>query len=86
MWQEKESYNEVESLKKAQVVEEEEEEEEQCSPVSVLDPPFEDDDDSHVNVDDDDDDGNDGFDLEYSYAVVQSMFSSIIWTLSFCFN
>ncbi|TYI10770.1 hypothetical protein ES332_A09G163200v1 [Gossypium tomentosum] len=63
--QDKESYNEVESLKKAQVAEEEE----QCSPVSVLDPPFEDDDDRHVNVDDDD--GNDSFDLECSYAVVQ---------------
>ncbi|MBA0800673.1 hypothetical protein Gohar_011093 [Gossypium harknessii] len=63
--QDKESYNEVESLKKAQVVEEEE----QFSPVSVLDPPFEDDDDRHVNVDDDD--GNDSFDLECSYAVVQ---------------
>ncbi|MBA0713350.1 hypothetical protein Golax_012390, partial [Gossypium laxum] len=63
--QDKESNNEVESLKKAQVVEEEE----QFSPVSVLDPPFEDDDDRHVNVDDDD--GNDSFDLECSYAVVQ---------------
>ncbi|KAA3455191.1 zinc-regulated protein 8-like [Gossypium australe] len=63
----KESYNEVESLKKAQVAEEEE----QCSPVSVLDPPFEDDDDRHVNVDDVDVDGNDSFDLECSYAVVQ---------------
>lgn len=63
--QDKESYNEVESLKKAQVVEEEE----QFSPVSVLDPPFEDDDDRHVNVDDND--GNDSFDLECSYAVVQ---------------
>ncbi|XWS55968.1 hypothetical protein CRYUN_Cryun09bG0045900 [Craigia yunnanensis] len=57
---------EVESLKKLQV-EEEEEEKEQCSPVSVLDPPFEDDDDRHV----DDDDENDGFDLECSYAIVQ---------------
>ncbi|MBA0558385.1 hypothetical protein Golob_015406, partial [Gossypium lobatum] len=63
--QDKESNNEVESLKKAQVVEAEE----QFSPVSVLDPPFEDDDDRHVNVDDDD--GNDSFDLECSYAVVQ---------------
>ncbi|KAG8483869.1 hypothetical protein CXB51_022582 [Gossypium anomalum] len=63
--QDKESYSEVESLKKAQVAEEEE----QCSPVSVLDPPFEDDDDRHVNVADDD--GNDSFDLECSYAVVQ---------------
>ncbi|EOY08144.1 protein of unknown function DUF4378 - like 9 [Theobroma cacao] len=65
--QDKEKY-EVESLKKLQV-KEEEEEKEQCSPVSVLDPPFEDDDDRHV--DDDDDDENDGFDLECSYAIVQ---------------
>ncbi|OMO68256.1 hypothetical protein COLO4_29799 [Corchorus olitorius] len=37
------------------------------SPVSVLDPPFEDDDEQHV----DDDDENDGYDLECSYAIVQ---------------
>ncbi|XVF55666.1 hypothetical protein PTKIN_Ptkin06aG0055300 [Pterospermum kingtungense] len=58
---------EVESLKKLEV----EEEEEQCSPVSVLDPPFEDDDDGHVDDNDDDDDENDGFDLECTYANVQ---------------
>ncbi|XP_020225390.1 uncharacterized protein LOC109807282 [Cajanus cajan] len=49
---------------------EEEEDKEQCSPVSVLDPPFDDDDD-----DDDDghenDHGEDGFDLDCSYANVQ---------------
>ncbi|KAE8666288.1 putative transcription factor [Hibiscus syriacus] len=58
--QDKENY-EVESLQKLQV-EEDEEEKEQCSPVSVLDPPFEDDDGRHEN---------DGFDLECGYAVVQ---------------
>ena len=52
------------------MLEEEEEEKEQCSPVSVLDPPFQDDDYGHV----DDDDENDGFDLECSYAIVQSTF------------
>ncbi|KAE8666147.1 1,4-alpha-glucan-branching enzyme 2 [Hibiscus syriacus] len=52
---------EFESLKKLQV-EEDDEEKEQCSPVSVLDPPFEDDDDRHEN---------DGFDLECDYTVVQ---------------
>ncbi|KAE8729307.1 putative transcription factor [Hibiscus syriacus] len=58
---------EVESLKKLQV-EEDDEEKEQCSPVSVMDPRFEDDDDDrHVN----DCDDNDGFDLECSYAAVQ---------------
>ncbi|XP_022766103.1 uncharacterized protein LOC111310988 [Durio zibethinus] len=56
---------EAESLKKLQV---EEEEKEQCSPVSVLDTPFEDDDGRH---EDDDNDENDGFDLECSYAIVQ---------------
>lgn len=51
----------VESLKKLQAEEvDEEEEKEQCSPVSVLDTPFEDDDDEHVDDD-----------HEYSYAVVQ---------------
>ncbi|CAJ1968703.1 unnamed protein product [Sphenostylis stenocarpa] len=44
---------------------EEEEDKEQCSPVSVLDPPFDDDDD------DDNDHGEDGFDLDCSYANVQ---------------
>lgn len=47
---------------------EEEEDKEQCSPVSVLDPPFDDDDDDdgHEN-----DHGEDGFDLDCSYANVQ---------------
>lgn len=61
----------MESLKKLQVEEEDEEGKEQCSPVSVLDPPFEDDDDGHV--DDEDGDNND-FDLECSYAIVQSTY------------
>jgi hypothetical protein len=51
---------------------EDDEEKEQCSPVSVLDPPFQDydddDDDCHEN---DDEEGD--FDLECSYANVQSM-------------
>ncbi|KAA3465049.1 zinc-regulated protein 8-like [Gossypium australe] len=74
--EDKENYQ-VENFKKLQV---EEEEEEQCSPVSVLDPPFEDDDDRHVNDDNDDDndDEKDGFDLECSYANVQSTFSNLL--------
>ncbi|GMI71028.1 TON1 Recruiting Motif 28 [Hibiscus trionum] len=64
--QDKEKY-EVESLRKLQV-EEDDEEKEQCSPVSVLDPPFEDEDDDDRHVIDDE---KDGFDLECSYAVVQ---------------
>uniref|UniRef100_A0A5B7B4V0 DUF4378 domain-containing protein n=1 Tax=Davidia involucrata TaxID=16924 RepID=A0A5B7B4V0_DAVIN len=52
---------EADSMQKNQI----EEEKEQFSPVSVLDPPFEDDDDRH-------EDGNeDGYDLECSYAIVQ---------------
>ncbi|XP_039021690.1 uncharacterized protein LOC120153896 [Hibiscus syriacus] len=65
--EEKENY---ESLKRLKL----EEEEEQCSPVSVLDCPFEDD-DRHVDADDDEDDdgdnGMDRFDLECTYAIVQ---------------
>jgi hypothetical protein len=70
----KESHGDVESLKKfkeqdeEEEKEEEEEDKEQCSPVSVLDPPFEDDDDGN-----DDHNEDDGFDLECSYAIVQSM-------------
>ena len=56
------------------MLEEEEEEKEQCSPVSVLDPPFQDDGYGPVDDDDDDDDENDGFDLECSYEIVQSTF------------
>lgn len=56
---------EGEGLKNFQV-EEEEEDKEQCSPVSVLDPPFEDDDEGR-----DDEDEEDGFDLECSYAIMQ---------------
>ncbi|XP_059646740.1 uncharacterized protein LOC132293317 [Cornus florida] len=44
----------------------EEEEKEQCSPVSVLDPPFEDDNKEHEGGDEED-----GYDLECSYAVIQ---------------
>ncbi|CBI30258.3 unnamed protein product, partial [Vitis vinifera] len=62
--QDKENNYEGESL-----IEEEEEEKEQFSPVSILDPPFEDDDDGHEGDDDGDDDGS--FDLECSYAIVQ---------------
>ncbi|KAF5473604.1 hypothetical protein F2P56_010204 [Juglans regia] len=52
---------------------EEEEDKEQCSPVSVLDPPFEDD-DRHEDEEDVDENGDDSFDDECSsssYAIVQ---------------
>ncbi|OAY42861.1 uncharacterized protein LOC110619943 [Manihot esculenta] len=64
--------NDVENLKNFQVEqekqeeEEEEEDKEQCSPVCVLDPPFEDDDDGHEDESEDD-----GFDIECSYAIVR---------------
>ncbi|KAM1041020.1 hypothetical protein TB1_029589 [Malus domestica] len=48
----------------------EEEEKEQCSPVSVLDPPFQDDDEGR-DGDGEGDDDEDGCDLECSYANVQ---------------
>ncbi|XP_030926614.1 uncharacterized protein LOC115953220 [Quercus lobata] len=59
----------AENLKKFQEVEEEEDKE-QCSPVSVLDPVFEDDDDGH-DVEDDDEDKDYGYDHECSFAIVQ---------------
>lgn len=46
---------------------EEEEEKEQFSPVSVLDPPFEDDDDCNEEG---------SYDLECSYAIVQSTYGA----------
>lgn len=49
---------------------EEEEEKEQCSPVSVLDPLF---DEGHEDEDADEEEG-DSFDHERSYALVQSMY------------
>ncbi|KAL2323127.1 hypothetical protein Fmac_027506 [Flemingia macrophylla] len=50
---------------------EEEEDKEQCSPVSVLDPPFDDDDDEEDDDGHENDHGEDGFDLDCSYANVQ---------------
>lgn len=62
--QDKEKY---ENEEMENVEEEEEDEKEQCSPVSVLDPPFEDD---NYGLEEDDE-GHDS-DLECSYAIVQS--------------
>ncbi|CAK9168090.1 unnamed protein product [Ilex paraguariensis] len=61
--EEKENY-EVENLQKIQL---EEEEKEQCSPVCVLEPPFDDEDDEHEGGDQEEE----GYDLECSYAIVQ---------------
>ncbi|KAL4031755.1 hypothetical protein IC575_010045 [Cucumis melo] len=58
--------NDVESLQKLPA-EDEEEEKEQSSPVSVLDPPFEDDDEGNFEDGEDEDDYN----LERSFAIVQ---------------
>ncbi|KAI6697891.1 hypothetical protein NL676_018010 [Syzygium grande] len=70
-----EDNREAMSLKKfeareAEGEEDEEEEKEQCSPVSVLDRPFEDDDDERTTEDYDGDKGY-AFDYESSYALVQ---------------
>ncbi|KAJ9695180.1 hypothetical protein PVL29_010593 [Vitis rotundifolia] len=75
--QDKENNYEGESL-----IEEEEEEKEQFSPVSILDPPFEDDDDGHEGDDDDGDDEG-SFDLECSYAIVQSTYHYFCGIFSF---
>jgi len=61
--------------------EEEEEDKEQCSPVCVLDPPFEDDDEGHGNGDEGEEGG---FDLECSYAIVQSMSLLIYFCTILC--
>ncbi|KAI4300432.1 hypothetical protein L6164_033813 [Bauhinia variegata] len=70
--EDKDNNNGAESLKNFQSGEEEEDKE-QCSPVSVLDPPFEDDDDGHEN--------DDGFDLECSYAIVQRTKQQLLYKL-----
>ncbi|XP_014495229.1 uncharacterized protein LOC106757145 [Vigna radiata var. radiata] len=75
--EEKES-NEGESVKKFESGEEEEEDKEQCSPVCVLDPPFEDDDEGHGNGDEGEEGG---FDLERSYAIVQRAKQQLLYKL-----
>nr|GMC79571.1 zinc-regulated protein 8-like [Ipomoea batatas] len=57
---------------------EEEDEKEQCSPVSVLDPPFEDD---NYGVEEEDDEGHDDSDLECSYAIVQRAQQQLLYKL-----
>lgn len=68
-------------------VQEEDEEKEQCSPVSILDPPFEDDEGLEEEEDDGEDDGvgqeeedEDNFDLDSSYAIVHSTYKSFAYT------
>lgn len=79
--EEKES-NEGESLKKFESGEEEEEDKEQCSPVSVLDPPFEDDEEGHGNGDEEEEEEEEGgFDLECSYAIVQRAKQQLLYKL-----
>ncbi|XP_010036720.2 uncharacterized protein LOC104425662 isoform X1 [Eucalyptus grandis] len=55
----------------------EEEEKEQCSPVSVLDPPFNDDDDNESHNPEDEGD----FDYECSYAIVQRTKQQLLYKL-----
>lgn len=64
--------NDVESLKKLPV-QDEEEEKEQSSPVSVLDPPFQDDEEGRYE----DGEDNDDYEMERSYAIVESKHDSI---------
>ncbi|TKY62024.1 hypothetical protein E2542_SST11879 [Spatholobus suberectus] len=71
--------NEAESLNKFQTQEEEEEDKEQCSPVCVLDPPFEDDDEGHGNGDEEEEEG--GFDLECSFEIVQRAKQQLLYKL-----
>lgn len=56
---------------------EEEEEKEQCSPVSVLDPPFDEDESARAEEEEDEEDDDD-YDMECSYENVQSMLLSIL--------
>ncbi|XLR27335.1 hypothetical protein S83_055235 [Arachis hypogaea] len=77
--QDKES-NGGESVHKFQSGELEEEDKEQCSPVSVLDPPFEDDDEAHGN-DEEDENEEHGFDLECSYAIMQRTKQQLLYKL-----
>ncbi|RDX77294.1 hypothetical protein CR513_42606, partial [Mucuna pruriens] len=70
--------NEDERLNKFEAGEEEEEDKEQCSPVCVLDPPFEDDDEGHGNGDEEEEGG---FDLECSYAIVQRAKQQLLYKL-----
>ncbi|XP_020213458.1 uncharacterized protein LOC109797744 [Cajanus cajan] len=74
--QDKES-NEGERVSKLESGEEEEEDKEQCSPVCVLDPPFEDDDEGHGNGEEEEG----GFDLECSYAIVQRAKQQLLYKL-----
>ncbi|KAK7337199.1 hypothetical protein VNO77_17761 [Canavalia gladiata] len=76
--QDKES-NEGEKMKEFQSGEEEEEDKEQCSPVCVLDPPFEDDEEGHGN--DDEEEVENSFDLECSYAIVQRAKQQLLYKL-----
>lgn len=52
----------------------EEEDKEQCSPVSVLDPPFEEEDERENEDEDEDEDEN----LDCNYALVQSTYAKLI--------
>ncbi|KAK1404743.1 1,4-alpha-glucan-branching enzyme 2 [Heracleum sosnowskyi] len=63
----KDDEHDKESLQKIPVAEEAEQD--QFSPVSVLDPPFEDDDEQHRGDEEDEEDSD--FDVEGSYAIVQ---------------
>lgn len=58
-------------------LEEEEDEKEQCSPVSVLDPPFQDEDEEDEDHEEDEED----YDLECSFAIVQKAKEQLLYKL-----
>ncbi|CAH9127823.1 unnamed protein product [Cuscuta epithymum] len=76
--QEKESY-ENKHLGGVEQDEEDEEEKEQCSPVSVLDPPFEYD---NYGLKEEDEDNEDDLELECAYAIVQRAQQQLLAKLS----
>ena len=62
--------NGYENSAKLKLEEEEEDEKEQCSPVSVLDPPFQDGDEEDEDLGEEDEEED--YVLECSFAIVQS--------------
>ncbi|XP_016449188.1 uncharacterized protein LOC107774220 [Nicotiana tabacum] len=64
-------------------IEQEDEEKEQCSPVSVLDPPFDDDghEGEYEDEDEDEDEEDDDCDVECNYALVQRAQQQLLYKL-----
>ncbi|XP_027072227.1 uncharacterized protein [Coffea arabica] len=71
--------NGYENSAKLKLEEEEEDEKEQCSPVSVLDPPFQDEDEE--DEDRGEEDEEEDYDLECSFAIVQKAKEQLLYKL-----